>query len=183
MCKFKKLNVSWPPLGWEQLRAIKTSSAQAILKDPASARVLGLTYNIEPLPLYLKSKERVFVYDIQIEGWEYNIQNESREFPVLSFTLRSRPNGKSPKNYYISNIKVKARPLTLTERSAHRAYMAALFMMKQIISSQVPDSERILKFYKIHPTQKSLYEIDNERMDSNACGLINHEIGLESENA
>ncbi len=171
MCKFEALGVSWPPCGWEQLGTIKETSAQAIVKEPASARVAGLTYNIEPLPVYQKNNKRIFVYSLQIDAWEYTIQNESREYPILSFMFQEKPEKDVPQNFYISDIKTKSRPVIVTERSAHRAMMAALFMMKQISVSQVPDAERILRLYKIHPTQRSLYEIDNARHDSLFCGL------------
>lgn len=171
MCKFSALGVSWPPRGWEQLGSIEKTSGQAVIKDPASARVAGLTYNIEPLPVYQKNNQRTLIYSLQIDGWEYNIHNESREFPVLSFIFQARPDKSLPKNFYMSDIKTKSRPVIITERSAHRSMMAALFMMKQIINGRVPDTNRILRLYKIHPTQRSLYEIDNVRSDSLHCGL------------
>lgn len=171
MCKFKALGLSWPPRGWEALASIETTSGQAIIKDPASAVVAGLTYNIEPLPVYQKNNQRIFIYSLHIDGWEYTIQNESREYPILSFMFQERPDKNTPKNFYISDIKSQSRPVIVTERSAHRSMMAALFMMKQIASNQVPDAERILRLYKIHPTQRSLYEIDNARSDSLFCGL------------
>jgi len=172
MCKFKALGISWPPRGWEQLGDIHTTKAQAIAKDPASARVTGLSYNIEPLPVYQKNEsKRVFVYAVHIDGWEYTINNESREFPILSFMLQERADSSSPKHFYMSDIKTKSRPVRLTERSAHRSLMAALLMMKQIVGGQLPDANKILRLYKIHPTQRSLYDIDNERHDSLYCGL------------
>lgn len=171
MCKFKALGISWPPRGWEQLRTIQQTTAQAITKDPASARVAGLTYDVETLPVYQKNNKRAFVYAIQIDGWEYTINNESREFPILSFMLQERPDKSMSKHFHMSDIKTKSRPIGLTERSAHRSLMAALFMMKQIVCGQVPDADRVLRLYKIHPSQRSLYEIDNERHDSLYCGL------------
>ena len=165
MCKFKALGVSWPPQGWEQLGHIQKSNGQAIVKDAASAMVTGLSYNIEPLPVYQKNNERIFVYAMQIDGWEYNIHNESREYPILSFMLQERLNRSAPKNLYISDIKTNSRPVYVTERSAHRVMIATLFIIKQINSGQVPDVERILRLYKIHPSQRSLYEINNDGPD------------------
>ncbi len=80
MCRFEALGVSWPPRGWKQLRHIEKTSGQAITKDPASAQVTGLVYNIEPAPIYRDSNTRLIAYDIQIDGWEYTIHNESREY-------------------------------------------------------------------------------------------------------
>lgn len=183
MCKFEALGISWPPRGWEQLSTIEKTSGQAIIKEPASARVAGLTYNIEPIPVYQKDNQRVFCYALQIDGWEYTIHNDSREYPILSFMFQERPDPAVPKSFYISDIKSKARPVIVTERSAHRSMMAALFMIKQINNSLVPDTERVLRLYKIHPTQRSLYEIDNERRDSLFCGLPYVCVENESEKA
>ena len=187
MCKFETLGISWPPKGWEHLKVIYRSSGQSLSKDPRSACVNGLSYQIEPLALYNKNQQRSFVYAVQIEGWEYAINNDSREFQVLSFMLRERPDENAPKDFYISDIKVNARPLRVTERSAHRVLMAAQFMIKQIDSDLVPETERILRLYKIHPSQRSLYDIDNTRADSLYCGLpyagVSKKDGEESEMA
>jgi hypothetical protein len=115
---------------------------------------------------------RTYSYVTDIKGWDYNIYNESREYHVLSFTFEDRYNADDPKHYYMSDIKSRGHSVSLTERSAHRAYMAAMFMMKQIGSGQVPDVERILKLYKIHPSQRLVYDIDSERHDSLFCGLM-----------
>ena len=172
MCKFKTLGVSWPPKGWKQFKDIDRSHGQAISKDPASAIVTGMSYIVEPLPVYQKNDLRSFVYAIHIEGWDYNIYNESCEYPILSFICKERPEDSASKHYYISDIKSRARSVRITQRSAHRSFMAALFMMKQINSGQVPDAERILRLYKIHPTQRSLYDYDMERTDSLFCGIV-----------
>ena len=171
MCRFKTLGMSWPPRGWDQLRHIKASEGQSVIKDPASARVYGLSYMIEPLPYSLGKKINKAIYLIEIEGWEYNIHNDSREYPILSFILQERPDDDAPKDFYISALKAMSLQLRVTERSAHRAFMAANFLMKQIANNQVPDAERILRLYKIHPLQRALYETDSTRADSLHCGL------------
>lgn len=177
MCKFKNLGVAWPPEGWNTLQDIDQTYGQAILKNPVSAIVTGLSYVIEPVPIY-KSSARTYYYAVNITGWDYNIYNESCEYPVLSFIFHDKPASKAPKHYYMSELKTQAQSLILTERSAHRIYMAALFLMKQITSGQVPDIERILKLYKIHPTQRDAYQINPERHDSLFCGLPNIESNL-----
>lgn len=171
MCKFKNLGVSWPPKGWDVFNQIDQSFGQSLTKDPMSAKVSGLTYVIEPVPLYTETLERRYIYSVRIEGWDYNIHNESREYSILSFILKDRSDTTLPKSYFISDIKTLHRPIRLCERSAHRALMAALFLMKQINSDSVPDVKRILRLYKIHPSQRSLYDIDNVRTDSLFCGL------------
>ncbi len=177
MCKFKNLGVSWPPKGWKAFNEIDQTYGQAILKNPVSAVVTGLSYVIEPIPVY-KSSVRGHYYAVNITGWDYNIYNESCEYPVLSFIFHDKPDSKTPKHYYMSELKTQAQSLHLTERSAHRMYMAALFLMKQIGSGQVPDVERILKLYKIHPSQRDAYKINSERSDSLFCGLPNIEDNL-----
>lgn len=171
MCEFKALGLSWPPRGWEQLRHIKKTTGQSVTKDPALARVAGLAYAIEPIPFYKGKKIRSIVYSIEITGWEYTIHNDSREFPVLSFLLQERPDRSAPKDFYISDLKTMAHPIRITERSVHRALMAASFMIKQINGDKVPNIGKILRLYKIHPSQRSLYDIDNARSDSLYCGL------------
>lgn len=178
MCKFKDLGVAWPPEGWKQLQDIDLSYGQAILKNPVSAIVTGMTYAVEPFPVRNDDQTRHYYYNVNIKGWDYNIYNESCEYSVLSFMLKDRPHSKAPKHYYMSNIKTQSQKLNLTERSAHRTFMAALFMMKQIASGRVPEVERILKLYKIHPAQRSLYYIDSERHDSLFCGLTEAELTI-----
>lgn len=171
MCEFKTLGMSWPPRGWEQLRHIENSNGQAIVKDPALARVTGLAYNIEPLSFYKGRKVKTTVYAVEVTGWEYTIHNESREYSILSFLLQEKPDQSAPKDFYISNLKTNGQPIRVTERSAHRGVMAANFLIKQINGGKVPDTNRILMLYKIHPAQRSLYDIDNSRPDSLYCGL------------
>ncbi len=172
MSRHDKLGISWPPCGWDGLGFIKTLNAQAVAKDPMMATIVGLSYEIEPIPVYLKNHKKNYIYHLKIEGWKYSIQNESRGYSVLSFNFQERLNKFLPKNKFISDIRTKSRPFILNERSAQRAYMAAIFMIKQIESGQVPDYKRILRLYKIHPSQRSLYEIDYVREDSRNCGIM-----------
>ncbi len=161
MSRHNELGNSWPPRGWDSLGFIKELNGQAIAKDPMKATITGLAYKIEPVPIYLKNNTKSYVYNLSINGWTYSIQNESHEYSVLSFNIHERLNESLSKDNFIFDIKTKSRPLLLNNRSAKRAYVAALFIMKQIVSGQVPDYNRILRLYKIHPSQRSLYEIDN----------------------
>lgn len=163
MCKFKELGVSWPPAGWDKLAFIKTTNGQAIAKDLTSAKVVGLSYSIEPLPIYQENTGRGTLYALQIDGWEYNIHNESREYPVLSLMLRERNKHNISRNNYISDIRTNAQLIRRTPRSTHRSLMAALFIIKQIKNNQVPDTDRILRLYKIHPSQRDLYSGEHEK--------------------
>lgn len=172
MCKFEDLGVSWPPKGWRQLNNIDQTFGQAIHKNPQTALVTGLSYVVEPIPSKNCKGQRKYIYKVDIRGWDYNIYNESCEYHVLSFTFKDRHNLKDPKHYYMADIRTRGQSLALNERSAHRTYMAAMFMMKQISAGQVSDVERILRLYKIHPTQSHLYEVNAERHDSLFCGLM-----------
>lgn len=161
----------WPPRGWEQLGLIKKLEGQAILKNPAHATITGLFFKIDPVPVYLKNNQRGHVYRISVDGWSYSIYNESHEFNIISFDLADRLTRHLSKENCVSNIKIKSRPLVLNKRSAGRSYMAALLLMKQIESGIVPDYDRVLRLYKIHPSQRSLYEQDIKRKTSLNCGL------------
>ena len=63
----------------------------------------------------------------------------------------------------MSNIKVNARGLKANERSTQRSFMAALFIIRQIEKGQVPETGRVLRLYKIHPSQHSLYDLNEKR--------------------
>lgn len=171
MSQFKKLGAPWPPRGWKPLDVITDYKGQTLSKDPRTAKVTGISFLIEPTALQARDRHNVYAYKINIAGWEYNIQNESREFPILSFTIRDRIDHYLPKEYYIKDIKSKSRPIQVTERSALRAVSAAVFIIKQIMTDSIVDTNRVLRLYKIHPSQRSLYEIDNVRTDSLHCGL------------
>jgi hypothetical protein len=170
MSKSEFAGGAWPPRGWKKLNEISKLSGQAIIKDPQSAQVNGLSFKIEPLPVY-KNNTRTHIYSFQIDGWEYSINNDSREFPVLHFLLKEK-DAVGLSNSILSDIKAYARPVRVTPRSSQRTLMAALLMIKQIINGQVPDAERTLKLYKIHPSQRSLYEIDNNDERTSANGPL-----------
>jgi hypothetical protein len=172
MCQSDELEEHWPPSGWRAFDAIDNSHAQTVIKDPASSLIMGFSYDVKPVQIYRTGTGKpFFAYEVSIIGWEYNILNESREYSILSFVMKDRLDHQTPSNFLISDIKVRARPLKLTQRSAHRALAAAIFMMKQIKAGNALDVGRILRLYKIHPSQRSLYDIDNQRQDSLYCGL------------
>ena len=184
MCSFKTLGVSWPPSGWEQFKEIEYSSRQAIVKDPATARVVGLSYAVEFLPLYHRNDVRELVYAIQIDGWEYTIRNESREYPILSFVLRGKSKHVPDRCEQIADIRVKSCQWPCSRRLADRVVRASLFFMKQINGSSVPDVEKVLKLYKIHPDQKKMYDLEGtdhtSLIDCDFLTRIRKEDGMES---
>jgi hypothetical protein len=111
------------------------------------------------MPLF-KNDTKLFRHDIRIDGWEYSILNESTEYPVLSFSLLDKFDMSLPRECFITDIRSYATGIPHTRRSAARAVSAALFFIKQINRGQVPDINRVLRIYKLHPTQAFLYRGD-----------------------
>ncbi len=159
MGRFESLGILWPPAGWPQLAAVKQSTAQSIAKHISSGRVFGLQYRVESMPLF-KMETKLFRHDLHIEGWEYSIHNESTEYPVLSLSVFDRFDLGLAKECFITDIRSYDTAMPHTARSANRALSAALFMIRQIESGFVPDINRILRSYKLHPAQAFLYRPD-----------------------
>ena len=151
MYLFKKQGMPWPPVGWKHFSSIKKSCGQALSKDPRTAMIHGLSYNVEASPVYLDNRELSHIYAIRIDGWTYSIQNESQEYPVMSFTLLDKARGEIQKAPYLSNLKIQSRLCDVNEGKAHRAIMAALFFMKQVEGKNVPDYEQVLRLYRLTP--------------------------------
>lgn len=139
---------SWPPKGWSQFKTIVKKSNQALVKDLKTARIYGLSYRIQSLPLY-NLDGKYFAHDVDISGWEYTIQNDSQEYPVLSFKMLDRHDVSQTHVDHISNIKIFARPLETVPQISKRTVLAALFLMKQISSGFVPDPVRVLRVYRL----------------------------------
>lgn len=127
---------------------------ESTTRDSATSSIRGLNYSIEAI------KNRQNYYEVVITGWRYSIHHETHEFPILSFQCENPATFKKSKRFLFGNIKVKSRSLISTVPSSQRALMAALFLIKQIEKGQVPDANRILRLYKIHPSQHSLYDMD-----------------------
>ncbi len=143
-----KKRESWPPKGWPQFSGITQKSAQALVKDLKTARIYGLSYCVRSTPLY-QLDGRYYCHTVDIAGWEYTIQNDSQEYPVLSFKLTDRYDQAQPMLDYISSVKVFARPIDVTAQNAKRAALAGLFLMKQVGEGFVPDPRRVLKVYRL----------------------------------
>jgi hypothetical protein len=159
MGRFESTHIVWPPAGWSQFASVQASSGQSVAKDIGTARIYGLHYQIDSMPLF-KNDTKLFRHDIHIHGWEYSILNESTEYPVLSFSLLDKFDMSLPRECFITDIQTYASAIPHTRRSAARAVSAALFFIKQIGRGQVPDVNRVLRIYKLHPTQAFLYRGD-----------------------
>ncbi len=147
---------TWPPLGWREFAGIDKPFCQALAKDPARGKIFGLQYKIETIPLF-KNEQKYLRHDVLIDGWEYSILNDSIEYPVLSFTLHDHFDENLPKESYITDIRSYSSSIPHTKKSANRAISAGLFLMKQIDAGFVPDVNRVLRVYKLHPNQAFLY--------------------------
>lgn len=159
MGRLENSNVLWPPVGWSQFAAVQSTNGQSLAKDIAKARIFGLQYQIQSMPLF-RNETRFFRHDIMIDGWEYSILNESTEYPVLSFSLLDKFDAGLPRECFITDIRSYDTDVPHTRRSANRAVSAALFLIRQITAGQVPDVNRVLRIYKLHPNQAFLYRND-----------------------
>ncbi|MFA5593071.1 MAG: hypothetical protein WC989_07140 [Micavibrio sp.] len=156
MGRFESINILWPPAGWSQLAAIEASSGQAVSKNILKARIFGLQYSIDSVPLF-KDDTKLFRHDIAVTGWEYSILNESTEYPVLSLSVMDRFDCGLPRECFVTDIRSYDTATPHTRRSANRAVSAALFLIKQIAGGNVPDVNRVLRIYKLHPAQAIMY--------------------------
>lgn len=159
MGKTKTIDVLWPPAGWPQFASVKLPSGQSVAKNIGRSRIFGLQYTIDSVPLF-QGDTRYFRHDIRIDGWEYSILNESIEYPVISFSIMDRFDPSLPLECFVSEIRSYDSFIPHTRRSASRAVSAALFMIRQIAEGQVPDVNRVLRIYKLHPNQSILYRND-----------------------
>ena len=140
---------SWSPEGWDYLGGIKRQ-AQSLIKDPDSARVRGLSYKILSDPIYIRGKTYK-THKISIDAWEYTIHNDSREFPVLSVKILDRFDPSLPEEFFVSDIKAMACSVSLNEKTARRVLRLTRFLLGQVAKGNVPDTQRSLRMYRLHP--------------------------------
>jgi DNA relaxase NicK len=159
MGSFEKMCIYWPPVGWASFGFITASSGQAVAKDIGKGKIFGLQYRIDSHPLF-KNETRFYRHDVVIEGWEYSILNESTEYPVLSFSVMDRFDPDLPRECFVSDIRSYDTAIAHTRRSATRAVGTALFLIRQIAAGNVPDINRVIRTYKLHPNQSFLYRND-----------------------
>lgn len=141
---------AWPPRGWKQLGSITQLNGQALAKDIRTAKIFGLGFRIESEPLY-QMESRFYRHKIQIDGWQYSILNESSEYPVLSCVITDRHDIRHPRESFVSDIRIMAKPVENRPVIVRRVIMAAQLLIKQIQMGQVPDHERVLSIYHLHP--------------------------------
>ena len=61
----------------------------------------------------------------------------------------------------MTDIRSYATAIPHTRASVNRAVSAGLFLIRQIQSGSVPDINRVLRAYKLHPNQAFLYRKDD----------------------
>ena len=147
---------AWPPLGWPQLAKFSETTGQAVVKTPAHGKIFGLQYNIESVALF-KDAVRLFRHDIQITGWEYSIHHESTEYPVLRVSLLDRFDPMLARDHFVTDIRAYDSFIPHHPRSISRALSAIHFLIRKIEDNEVPDVGRVLRVYKLHPSQSFLY--------------------------
>ncbi len=145
---------AWPPRGWQQLGSITQLYGQALAKDIRTAKIFGLGFNIDSEPLY-QMEARFHRHKIQIDGWQYSILNESSEYPILSLTITDRHDVRKPRESFVSDIRIMGKPMEARPVLVRRAVMAAQLLIKQIQMGQVPDHERVLSIYHLHPKRSA----------------------------
>ena len=160
MGRFESMTaIVWPPVGWPQFSQVTSSSGRAVAKDIPKAKIFGLNYSIDSVPLF-KMDTKLMRHDVAIDGWEYSILNESIEYPVLSFSLYDRFDLQLAKECFVTDIRSYATPIPHTKRSVSRAISAAIFIIRQIENGNVPDINRVLRTYRLHPNQAFMYRKD-----------------------
>ena len=152
MSKTLTNTAAWPPTGWTSLGGIKKLQGQSLVKDPDIARVRGLSYKIISDPLHVMGQS-YYIHRLSVDAWEYTIQNDSTEFPVLSLKIMDRFDPQIPEEYYVSEIKCMACNVDLNERSVRRALQLSRFLTRQVDKGYVPDTDKALRMYRLHPVQ------------------------------
>jgi len=153
----------WPPRGWMQLKKVKKLKGGVIVKDPLFAKVSGLSYEITPTPVLSKNNQNKFAYHFQIEGWEYDINNDSKETPILSFTVKERVSDLNNR-FLLSDIRSKGKPLESTQIISQRVLMAAMHMIREIDEGSIFPIRDTLLLYKIHPHQERLFSARKNKL-------------------
>lgn len=142
----------WPPTGWTSLGGIQKLSGQSLVKDMHTARVRGLVYRIASDPIQ-SIDDPFYIHRVRVDGWEYTIQNDSSEYPILSFSVMDRFDQNIPEEYYISSIRSMSCPVEQTEKTVQRTINLFRFLVRQIDGGTVPDIDRIMRMYRLHPLQ------------------------------
>ena len=83
-----------------------------------------------------------------------------RARPVLNFALLDRFDPALPRECFVTDIFSYSSLIPHTRSSVNRAVGAALFFIRQVASGNVPDVNRVLRIYKLHPAQAFLYRSD-----------------------
>lgn len=123
--------------------------AQSLSKDIDKGRVSGMSYRIDGEAVYTRNKPRT-LYFIQIDGWDYTIRNESREYPLLSFSYMDKGQCLTQTDKAVRNVRVLNRSVR-GYRVPEKTVRAAAYLMQQIAAGNVPDAHRVFGLYRMIP--------------------------------
>lgn len=134
----------WPSRGWLAFEGVEKAEQSATRANSKDSSIDGLSYCFHHC--HENDQEKIF---LRLDSWCYDKYGEVTDLPVMECIFDAN-NFNNPEKS-LESLKVMARPLCLTERVASRAINAALFLINQINTQQVPDFERVLELHRIHP--------------------------------
>lgn len=134
----------WPSRGWNAFEGVEKAEQSATRPNPKDSSIDGLSYSVHHC--HENDEEKIF---LRLDSWCYDKYGETTDLPVMECIFDAK-NFNNPTRA-LESLKVMARPIPLTEKVASRAINAALFLINQINTEQVPDFERVLELHRIHP--------------------------------
>lgn len=140
-------DVLWPPENIRFLRGLKQPCGQAMVKHVDKGHITGMAYRVEGADIYIHEKLRK-AYFIEIDAWDYTIRNESREYPVLSFSYLDILPQKNSRA--VQNVRLMGRYMR-GQLVAEKTLRTASYFMRHIELGDVPDVQHVLSLYKLLP--------------------------------
>jgi hypothetical protein len=134
----------WPSRGWVTFEGIEKAEQSATRANAKDSSIDGLSYSVHHC--HENDQEKIF---LRLDSWCYDKYGETTDLPVMECIFDAKTFNNPVKA--LESLKVMARPIRLTEKVASRAINAALFLINQINTEQVPDFERVLELHRIHP--------------------------------
>lgn len=144
----------WPPESWPQFSDIQNPEGTAVESDDKHGLLSGINYRFLRTGHTFNKKE---IYKLEIDYWKYCIRKGPLHIPALEFAFMERKDTSSALAEFIGNLKTMSCPLRVNDFSAMRAVMAAVFLIRQAESGRVPEVEKILRIYRLHPDQSHFY--------------------------
>ncbi len=142
----------WVPKGWPFFQGIGKKENQSLYKSAQDKIVYGLSYRVESEPVWYRGRN-LDLHILRIDSWEYTIQQDSNERPVLTISFLDRYDARIPLEHLVLSIKVMGCPVAVTRHSARRVMLTAQLFLKQISAGQIPDVDNVLRIYRVNPLQ------------------------------